>query len=167
MPKYYKVKPEFDGRVIRYLVPDGRKRNGYRQEEIELVGFELLSPKKYEQITRFKPNLYDVFEEVHVNIYSVYRSFGVLFHFNDMDEICGEYWSMRLQLQAKFNLIYYAATYSYPTQKITDWLSIETLEFAIKYYESKISKPSIEELISISATDEDLMSCEKEEITND
>ena len=87
MAKYYKVKPEFDGRVIRYLVPDGRKRNGYRQEEIELVGFELLSPKKYGQITRFNSNLYDVFEEVQVNIYSVYRSFGVLFHFNDIGKI--------------------------------------------------------------------------------
>lgn len=134
MPKYYKVKPEFDGRVIHYLVPDGRKRNGYRQDEIELVGFELLSPKKYGQITRFKTNLYDVFEEVQVNIYSVYRSFGVLFHFNDMDKICDEYWTKRRQLEAKFNLVYFAATHSYPTYKITEWLSIETLEFAIKYY---------------------------------
>ena len=116
MSKYYKVKPEFDGRVIRYLVPDGRKTNGYRQEENELVGFELLSPKKYEQITRFNPNLYDVFEEVHVNIYSVYRLFGVLFNFDDMDKICGEYWAKRRQLEAKFNLIYFAATHSYPTQ---------------------------------------------------
>lgn len=148
MPKYYKVKPEFDGRVIRYLVPDGRKRMGYRKEEIELVGFELLTPKKYQQITCFKPNLYDVFEEVKVNIYTVYRSFGVLFYINDMDKICGEYWTLRKQLQAKLNLIYFCATNTILSRKTADWLSIETLEFAIKYYGSKISD-------------------RKEEITND
>jgi len=137
MPKFYKVKPEFDGRIIRYLVPDGRKRAGYRKEEIELVGFELLKPKKYHQITRFNPNLYDVFDEVQVNIYTVYRSFGVIFSFNDMGKICGEYCTKRRQLEAKFNLVYFSATHSYPTSKITAWFSIEMFEFAIKYYDSK------------------------------
>ena len=140
MPKFYKVKPEFDGRVIRYLVSDGRKRNGYRQEEIELVGFELLKPNKYRQITRFMPNLYDVFDEVQVNIYTVYRSYGVLFHFNDIGKSCDEYWTMRRQLEAKFIHAYFLVTHCYPTHKITSWLSIETLEFAIKYYDSKNTK---------------------------
>ena len=136
MPKYYKVKPEFDGRVIPYLVPDGRKRNGYRQEQIELVGFELLTPNKYAQITRFNTHLLDVFDEVKVNIYTVYRSFGVLFQFGDMDKICGEYWTNRKQLQEKFRMIYFNVYHKYPFYKILNWLSIETLEFAISYYES-------------------------------
>lgn len=137
MPKYYKVKPEFDGIVIPYIVPDGRKTKGYRQEQIELVGFELLTPKKYAQITRYNAHLLDVFDEVKVNIYTVYRSFGVLFQFDDMDKICGEYWTKRKQLQEKFRTIYFNVKHKIPYYKIIKWLSIETLEFAIKYYENK------------------------------
>lgn len=136
MPKYYKVKPEFDGRVIPYLVPDGRKRNGYRKEEIELIGYELLTPQKYKQIVRYKPHIVDAFDEVKVNIYTVYRSFGALFQYGDSDKICGEYWTKRKQLQAMFTLIYFKVRHEYPMSGLIAWFSIEMLEFAISYYES-------------------------------
>lgn len=136
MTKYFKVKPEFDGRVIEYLVPDGRKRTGYRQEQIELIGYELLSPKKYAQIVRYKPYIVDAFDEVQVNIYTVYRSFGALFQFGDSDKICGEYWSERNKLQAQFTLLYVMVRKEYPSSALLKWLSIETLQFAIDYYRS-------------------------------
>lgn len=134
MPKYYKVKPEFDGRVIKYLVPDGRKRTGYRQEEIELIGYELLSPKKYAQIVRYKPYIVDAFDEVQVNIYTVYRSFGALFQFGDSDKICGEFWTKRKKLQVQFTLLYFKVRKECPSSTLLSWFSIEMLEFAIKYY---------------------------------
>lgn len=167
MPKYYKVKPEFDGRVIRYLVPDGRKRNGYRQEEIELIGCELLPPQKYAQIARFKPYILDAFDEVKVNIYDVYRSFGALFGIGHSDIICGEYWTKRNLLALKFEGIYFSVRNEYAMQKIIQWMSIETLEFAINYYENQMPKPTVEELLSISTEDVDLTSYDKEESSND
>lgn len=170
MPKYYKVKPEFDGRVIRYLVPDGRKRGGFRQEEIELIGCELLPPKKYVQIVHFKPYILDAFDEVKVNIYTVYRSFGALFKFGDSDIICGEYWTKRNILASKFKAIYKSVGHkcgSLTFETIVNWLSIETLEFAINYYENQMPKPTVEELLSISTEDVDLIPYDKEESTND
>ena len=167
MPKYYKVKPEFDGRVIRYLVPDGRKRNGYRQEEIELIGCELLPPKKYAQIVHFKPHILDAFDEVKVNIYTVYRSFGALFKFGDSDIICGEYWTKRNILASKFEAIYLSVRHKCASKTFVHWLSIETLEFAINYYENQLPKPTVEELLSISFADEDLIHYDKEESAND
>lgn len=158
MAKYYKVKPKFDGRVIRYLVPDGRKRDGYRQEEIELKGCELLPPEKYSQIVRFYPYILDAFDEVKVNIYTVYRSFGALFEFGDLDIICDEYWTKRKILASKFEAIYLAVRHVYPLKAIVQWLSIETLEFAIKYYENQLPKPTTEELYS---------TYEMEDFTND
>ena len=136
MPEYFKVKPEFDGRFINYSVPDGRKRSGYREEKIELIGFELLSPKKYAQIVRYKPYIVDAFDEVQVNIYTVYRSFGALFQFEDCDKICDEFWTKRKKLQAQFTLLYFNVRKEYPSSALLSWFSIEMLEFAINYYES-------------------------------
>ena len=136
MAKYYKVKPEFDGRVLTYIVPDGRKKLGYRVENIELVGMELLPPKKWEQITNGFPERLDMADEVKVNIYLVYRSFGVLFNINDEQVICGEYIAKWKQLRASFEHLYFSITHRYANSKIVNMLSIESLEFAIKYYES-------------------------------
>lgn len=137
MPKYYKVKPEFDGRNLVYLVPDGRKKGGFRTEYIELLGNELLSPKKWRQITRYYPERLDICEEVKVNSYSIFRSFGVLFCIGEASEYCGDSIYLWQHLKAQFTLIYSAATRKIPDSRITSLMSIETLQFAIKYYENK------------------------------
>ncbi len=46
MPKFYKVKPEFGSHTIRYKVPDKRKKEGYRTEQVELVENELFYPNR-------------------------------------------------------------------------------------------------------------------------
>ena len=137
MPKYFKVKPEFDGRNLVYLVPDGRKKGGFRTEYIELVGNELLPPKKWQRITRYYPERLDICEEVKVNPYNIFRSFGVLFCLGEASEYCGDSVSLWKHLKAKFTVIYSAVTRKIPDYRITSLMSIETLEFAIKYYENK------------------------------
>lgn len=150
MAKYYKVKPEFDGRVLTYIVPDGRKKNGFRTENIELVGMELLPPKKWKQITHGFPERFDMFDEVKVNIYMVYRSFGVLFNINDEQVICGEYIMIWRQKRDEFNLYYSIFNGKKPDSKYVNTMSIETLEFAIEYYNSKLPKFTKQELLEIA-----------------
>lgn len=140
MAKYYKVKPEFDGRSLVYLVPDGRKRGGYRTEYIDLVGNELLPPKKWQQITRYYPERLDICEEVKVNPYNIYRSFGVLFFLGEASEYCGDSVSQWKQLKAHLSLIYSALTGITPDSKITSLMSIETLQFAVNFYTEKLNQ---------------------------
>lgn len=146
MPKYYKVKPEFDGRVLTYLVPDGRKKNGFRTENIELVGMELLPPKKWKQITNGFPERFDMFEEVKVNPYMIYRSFGVLFKFNDDEIICAEYITIWKHARDEFNMYYTLFKGKKPDAKYVDTMSIETLQFGVNCYCEKIWQKSDEEL---------------------
>lgn len=134
MPLYYKVKPEFDGEIIMYYVSDKRKRTGWRFEEIELVGCELISPKTYEKIISNKPHYSDIFEEVRVNIYSVYRSFGVLFDIKDCGTDWTEYISEKKKLTTQLRFYYQKARHKEADSRITRWLSIETLKEAINYY---------------------------------
>lgn len=138
MPKFFKVKPEFDGRTFTYFVPDGRKKEGYRTEFIELVGNEVLPPKKWEQVTRNFPERLDMFEEVKISRYSVYRAWGVLFELGEASEYCGDAIIRRRQLVPQFTMIYSAVSRKQASSKIVDLMSIETLEFAIEYYNSKL-----------------------------
>lgn len=150
MPKFFKVKPEFDGRTFTYFVPDGRKKEGYRTEFIELVGNELLPPKKWENATRNFPERLDIFEEVKVNRYNVYRAWGVLFELGEASEYCGDAIMHRRQLVPQFNVIYSAVTRKQAPSKIVNLMSIESLEFAIEYYNSKLPKFTKEELLEIA-----------------
>lgn len=145
MSKYFKVKPEFDGRSLIYLVPDGRKKGGFRTEYIDLVGNELLPPKKWQQITCY-PERLDICEEVKVNPYNIFRSFGVLFTLGEASEYCGDSVSLWKHLKAQFSVIYTAVTRKTPDSTLTSLMSIETLQFAIKYYNSKLPKFTNEEL---------------------
>lgn len=147
MAKYYKVKPEFDGRVLTYFVSDGRKKKGYRTENIELVGMELLPPKKWKQITCGFPERFDMFEEVKVNPYMIYRSFGVLFKFNDDEIICGEYITIWKKARDEFNLYYAMFNGKRADSKYVNTMSIETLQFGVNYYSKKLAKKHTEELI--------------------
>jgi len=147
MAKYYKVKPEFDGRVLTYFVPDGRKKNGFRTENIELVGMELLPPKKWKQITGCYPESLDMFDEAKVNIYNVYRSFGVLFNINDEQIICGEYITLWKQARKEFNLYYFLYTGKNPDSKYVNAMSIETLQFGVNYYSEKASQRRAKEFL--------------------
>lgn len=149
MSKYFKVKPEFDGRNLVYLVPDGRKKGGFRTEYIELVGNELLPPKKWQQITRYYPERLDICEEVKVNPYNIFRSFGVLFTLGEASEYCGDSVSLWKHLKAQFSVIYTSVTRKTPDSTLTSLMSIETLQFAIKYYNSKLPKFTKEELTDI------------------
>lgn len=145
MPKFFKVKPEFDGRTFTYFVPDGRKKDGYRTDFIELVGNELLPPKKWEQITRNFPERLDIFQEVKVNRYNVFRAWGVLFELGEASEPCAEAIMRRRQLVPQFTVIYSAVSRKQAPSKIVNLMSIETLEFAIEYYTSKLPKFAKEE----------------------
>jgi len=160
MSKFFKVKPEFDGLSLRYLVPDGRKKGGFRTEYIDLVGNELLPPKKWKQITNYYPERLDICEEVKVNPYDIYRSFGVLFCIGEASEYCGDSISLWRHLKAQFSVIYSAVTRRMPDSKFTNLMSIETLQFAIKYYNAKlpiITKAELtdipDEIISFIAED--------------
>lgn len=150
MPKFFKVKPEFDGRTFTYFVPDGRKKEGYRTEWIELVGNELLTPKKWEQFTRYFPERLDIFEEVKVNCYNVYRAWGVLFEIGEASEPCSNAIMHRRKLVPQFNVIYSAVCRKQAPSKIVDLMSIETLEFAVEYYNSKLPKFTKEEVLAIA-----------------
>lgn len=150
MPKFFKVKPEFDGRTFTYFVPDGRKKEGYRTDFIELAGNELLPPKKWEQVTRNFPERLDMFEEVKISRYSVYRAWGVLFELGEASEYCGDAILRRRQLVPQFTIIYFAVSRKQAPSKIVNLMSIETLEFAIDYYNSKLPKFTKEELLEIA-----------------
>lgn len=156
MPKFFKVKPEFDGRVLTYFVPDGRKKNGFRSETIELVGMELLPPKKWKQITKCYPELFDMFDEVKVNQYMVYRSFGVLFKINDEEIICGEYISIWKQARDEFNLYYTLYNGKRPDSKYVNAMSIETLQFGVDYYCEKMWQKVAEEYEQYTEDDENV-----------
>lgn len=145
MSKYFKVKPEFDGRNLVYLVPDGRKKGGFRTEYIDLVGNELLPPKKWQQITRYYPERLDICEQVKVNPYNIFRSFGVLFILGEASEYCGDSVSLWRLLKAQFTLNYSAFTGKMPDPRIVNLMSIETLQFGIKYYNEKLSKRCVED----------------------
>lgn len=149
MPKFFKVKPEFDGLIFDYFVPDGRKKDGYRKEVIELVGNELLPPKKWEQVTRNFPERLDIFEEVKVNRYSVYRTWGVLFKLGEASESCADAIMHHRQLLSQFIAIYLAVSRKLVPPKIGNLMSIETLEFALEYYKTKSPKFSKEELTDV------------------
>lgn len=163
MPKFFKVKPEFDGLIFDYFVPDGRKKDGYRKEAIELVGNELLPPKKWEQVTRYFPERLDIFEEVKVNRYSVFRAWGVLFKLGEASESCADAIMHHRQLLSQFITIYSAVSRKQVPPKIGNLMSIETLRFGVEYYAEKLAKKPTEEFI----VDEDLIPYDKEESTND
>lgn len=141
MAKYYKVKPEFDGRVLSYLVHDGRKKAGFRMERIELVGNELLPPKKWKQITCYYPERLDICEEVKVNPYNIFRAFGVLFSLGEASEYCGDSVSLWRRLKSQLSVVYTKVTGKPLKYEIVNLMSIESLQFAIKYYNSKLDKP--------------------------
>lgn len=163
MPKFFKVKPEFDGLTFTYFVPDGRKREGHRTDFIELVGNELLPPKKWEQVTRNFPERLDMFEEVKVKRYSVYRAWGVLFELGKASEPCADAIMLHRQLLSQFIAIYFAVSRKQVPPKIGNLMSIETLQFGVEYYREKLPKKCAEEFI----VDEDLIPYDKEESSND
>lgn len=141
MPKFYKVKPEFAARTIRYKVPDKRKKEGYRTEQVELVENELFYPKEYNKIISYNSLYSDAFQEVTDNQYNLYRLFGVLYSIKDAgctieerEEKIREAKILRTSLRTA----YYKIKHIYPDEKLLAWLSIETLQECLNYYSSLV-----------------------------
>ena len=105
---YYRVKPEFDGTYLFYVVPDKRKRSGKRHDYRELIGGELFKKRQYAILIKADSRFSDIFEEVKLSEFSVYYSFGCLFGL-DMPWSgieADKYVSERKKLQANFVFVY-------------------------------------------------------------
>lgn len=145
MSKYYRVKPEFDNFRIIYSVKDYRKKYGTRNECITLLGHELISARKFNQIISEIPRTCDIFEEVNIDTYNTYNCFGAKYSVDCeydsklFDEKIRERHLKIQKLKELYSVYCFrfkkCVTPRYALDTMND-LSIDSLDSCIEYYEN-------------------------------